>query len=296
MNASRAHRTSRRSNAATAQFYRWFQLYERPWTSQRIERQLQLFADEFTIIRADMPEVGTREQYRLGMAQFDPAHRHAHHVERVSVEELDEHRLRLTARANYQTQGPDGSRAGSVVSYDCELVGSVSFEPLFTSLAMNVESRQAEASFTDAYPVNRARSFVHRWLALVEAPGLGALGFNELLPPDGRFDLHMGQSRIRDRSEMSQWLHASAQRVSTSRHNVKGFHVRPGDGTGRYMVEMDFDWAGTSAEGAPMAGLMHHAWTLQDDGERYCRLVAASTVPLVPIGPTEEHGTGLPSA
>ncbi|TDU73528.1 hypothetical protein [Streptomyces sp. KS 21] len=51
MSEADLNRVSRRRHAAKAQFYRWFQLYERlhtrPWATDLVERQLQIFADRF---------------------------------------------------------------------------------------------------------------------------------------------------------------------------------------------------------------------------------------------------------
>ncbi|MFE3762332.1 nuclear transport factor 2 family protein [Streptomyces sp. NPDC059104] len=276
------HRQSRRTHAAIAQFHRWFQLYERPFGSDLVERQLQLFADRFEITTADGRIVVTRDAYREGVLALDPALRHSHHAEFVTVEEVDAHRLRLCAGVRYQRADPSGAVAGVYVAYEATLVGSADSEPRFSRLCMTPKSASAGLEFTDAYPRNRSLAFVHRWLSLVEDPTQGGDHFDELLAPDGEYDLHLGSASIRSRQEMAAWLHAASLRVATSRHTVEEFRVVGVEGD-RYTITMDFGWSGSAADGDPMAGRMHHEWILEDTGERYCRIVSAQTTEVEPL-------------
>ncbi|MFE9566691.1 hypothetical protein ACFYM0_36990 [Streptomyces sp. NPDC006487] len=274
------HRHSRRRHAATAQFHRWFQLYERPRTAELVERQLQLFADDFEIRTADGRTVATRDGYRDGVAALDPDERHAHHVEHITVSEVDEHRLRLAARVRYARQDASGRVARALIAYEGELIGSVDFEPLFTRLEMTVVGRDEGGVFEDAYPAHRSLSLVHRFLSLVEAPELGGRALGELLAQDGELDLVLGAAAVGSRRELADWLLESSLLLAagTSRHSVEDFRVIA-DHDGRYHVRMDVDWNGVTADGAPTAARLPYAWILSDTGERYCRLVYARNAP-----------------
>ncbi|MGP3690631.1 hypothetical protein ACTVZO_39075 [Streptomyces sp. IBSNAI002] len=277
------HRLSRRRHAATAQFHRWFQLYERPRDAERVERQLRLFADGFEITTADGGRITTRDAYREGITAYGPEERHAHHVRHLTITEIDRHRLRLDAEVRYERLDASGRATGATIAYEGELIGSVDFEPLFTTLKMTVVDRLAEAAFTDAYPANRALSVIHRFLSLVEAPDLGGNAYDEFLGKDAELDLVLGTATITSREELARWLAESSHRVAagTSRHTVEAFHVAA-DHDGLYTVGIDLDWNGATAAGEPVAARLRYDWTLHDTGERFCRLVRSRNEPLSP--------------
>ncbi|MFE3659986.1 hypothetical protein [Streptomyces sp. NPDC059165] len=292
MSQSDPYRSSRRAHAAKAQFYRWFQRYERhneqPSPVDPVERQLQIFADRFEIVTADGRAITTRDAYRDVTAARRPGERHTHHVNRVTVTELGTDRLKLAAEATHQRVDTSGSTTSAQVRYEGELIGSVDFEPLFTRLTMTEGERTRDAEFTDAYPANRSLSVVHRFLCLVDASELGAYGFDEILAPDGELDLVLAFREVRDRRELAQWLRESSQRVAagTSRHGVENFRVSSARDD-LYTIGMDFDWHGTARAGDLMAARLRYEWTLRDTGERYCRIVRARSTPL-PATPAPE--------
>lgn len=288
MNQQDRHRLSRRSHAAMAQFHRWFQLYEklheRPtWTEDLVERQLQIFAEEFQLFTADGRTVDTRDAYRRGVRAYSSQERHSHHVDRLTVVELDAHRLGISAEVDYQHLDASGAVTAARINYEGELVGPVDSEPLFTRLKMSVARRTRGEEFADAYPANRALSVVHRFLSLVEAPEQGPYGLDEIIAPDGELDLAFDTRTIRDRRELaarlSQWAHHVAP--GTSRHTVGDFHLLAAEND-RYAIAMDLDWHATSTDGSPLAARMRHDWTLRDDGGRYCRIVRARSTPQGP--------------
>ncbi|WP_338674267.1 hypothetical protein V1460_15290 [Streptomyces sp. SCSIO 30461] len=288
------YRSSRRTHAAKAQFYRWFQLYERlherSCLVDRVERQLQIFADRFEIEAADGRAITTRDAYRDGVDSYSPTERHAHHVSSVTVTELGTDRLKLDAQATYQRIDASGETTGAQIRYEGELIGSVDFEPLFTRLAMKVAERTQGSEFIDAYPTNRALSVVHRFLYLVDAPEHGVYGFDEILAPDGELDLVLAFREVRDRRELAQWLRESSQLVATgtSQHSVENLHVVSAQDD-LYTIGMDFDWHGNTRADDLMTARLRYEWTLQDTGERYCRIVRARSTPL-PVTPAAEQG------
>ncbi|MCX4781702.1 hypothetical protein [Streptomyces sp. NBC_01264] len=281
---SAPHRLSRRRHAATAQFHRWFQLYERPRDAERVERQLRLFADRFEITTADGRRITSRDAYREGITAYGAEERHAHHVRHLAVTEIDPDHLRLDAEVHYERLDASGRTTRATIAYEGELIGSADFEPLFTTLKMTVADRSAEGTFTDAYPANRALSVIHRFLSLVEAPDLGGSAYDEFLGPDGELDLVLGTATVTSRGELARWLAESSQRLAagTSRHTVEGFQVVTAQ-DGLYTVGMDLDWNGATATGEPVAARLRYDWTLRDTGERYCRLVRSRNEPLVPV-------------
>ncbi|MFF7183385.1 hypothetical protein [Streptomyces sp. NPDC008121] len=277
------YRQSRRYNSAAAQFYRWFQLYERPRSPELVERQLQLFAGSFEIVPAVGDPVRTRDGYRKGITAYGTHDRHGHHVQQMTVQELGPDRLSLQADVHYQCRSATGLVTGTRISYEGELTGSADLEPLFTHLRITPQEHLVAGDFTDTYPANRALSLVHRWLFLVEDPAAGVHAFDELLAPDEQCSLAFGTALITNRRAMACWLQESSQRVVTSRHTVEAFRVT-GARNGEYRISMEFDWHGTAAEdGALMSGRMYHQWTLLDTGERYCRVLEARATPIVPI-------------
>lgn len=173
MSETDANRLSRRGHAAMAQFYRWFQLYERlhmrPWAVDLVERQLQIFADRFGIVAGDGRVTTTRDGYREGIGAYSPGERHAHLLDRIEITELDTHRLKLEAQATYRRLDRSGAVSGAHVASEGELIGSVDFEPLFTRLHLTVSDPTQGGEFRDAYPANRTLSTIHRFLYLVEA-------------------------------------------------------------------------------------------------------------------------------
>lgn len=265
-----------------AQFHRWLQFYELPWSDELVERQLvELFAADFEIVFADGSTVVSCGRDRSGFAGIAPSCSWSHVVEWAEVEERDSRRVRLLASVRSLAEA--GGRHGrAAINIEAELVGELDSEPLFTRLELTPGERHRRIGVEDAYPRNRALSFVHRWLSCVENPALGAARFNELLGEDGGFELALGTSVVRDRASMAEWLEASARRVETSVHAIEDFVVLD-VAADIYTIGMDFDWTGSAADGTPMRERIRHRWTLQDTGERYCRILSAETSPIRPL-------------
>lgn len=277
---------SYRKHAALAQYYRWYQFYERP--EGGLENAVDILAADI-LLRSSLGEARGLEEYKKRAAQIPSHWSNAHFVESVEVDATDDGALTLTAKITYLNEGmrDDDKVRAADLTYSTELAQTGELLPKFTRIEITQDAVHEAERFVDAYAENRALSVVHYWLAIIEAPARDPEPAREILS-DG-FSLNFTSGAITDFDGFRTWLAGTGSSVSASMHDIRNVSVKAADDMG-ISVSMDFNWFGITPDGTRLIAETRHNWTLTNDvSERFARIKAMDVELVTPFQPASAN-------
>lgn len=267
------------NHLALAQYYRWYQTYERPLTDERRRHALALLADNVEVQSVNGSFKGHAE-FLERLALYD-GWKNAHHVQYAGVKPLTADTLGLVGHVLFQNSRPDGSQHSYNLQYDAHLALLPDELPVFTYIKLTPTGNVEPVEFEDSYPVNRVSSLMHYWLYCMETHNGDATKLRELLAPE--FDLHMATAgHLSKWEQVEAWIKYLPTRIRYSSHHTRDLTVTP-NADGTLSASFMIDWHGISAEGEPMIAEMHHDWVLEDNPDN--RFAAIKKVRVVTTEP-----------
>ncbi len=271
-------------HAAKVQFYRWFQIYERP--EGGIGNALDILSKDVQV-SSSLGTANGHEEYETRVDQLPKTWRNSHQVTSSKITHMADGSMNLTATIIYQNLGMLDEDAVR----QAELAYSVSFAPqnsglpLITSVEIKPVKEVPGDDYADAYPENRMRSLVHAWLSFIEDPDRDPKPMREILADE--FQLNFSSGPIRSFEEFKAWLAGPASQVEASTHVLENFSVNGKDGL--YTVAVDFDWAGLLPNGGELVAKTRHTWAVTNDvNERFARIKTMDVEILEPFRPKEK--------
>lgn len=256
-----------KSHLAKAQYYRWYQLYERPINEERTANQMDLFIDD-VIIESSGGTMKGKENYpeRLGAYK---GWKNAHHVQNVSLNTDKDGKSQIIADIRYQNIQPDGTKASYTLDYVMEFEELSNKLPKLAKVVIK-PTGETEDEFKDAYPDNRINSLVYYWLSNMEQLDGNVKPFEELLTSD--FKLNFSTGVIESIEGFETWLNGTPKQLSQSSHHPEDLKIDVIDDT-TYKVSVTFDWYGIAKNGQKMKVKTLHKWTVIDNpNERFARI------------------------
>lgn len=266
-------------HAVLAQYFRWFQIYERPFTDDHIKNQLGIFSDDVLIESIFDTAHGTKE-YQTKLAAYVGS-TNAHHVKSTDISLIDEHTLQLRATVLYQGIR-DNKQNNSHISYHALLALKENDLPCFTHMKLTHEGDAGIMPYQDAYLYNRAASLMHYWLYLMEAETKNVRAFRELLSDD--FVLNLSDNHtVSTWSQFEAWLSNVDMRIKKSAHIEKDIAVTD-NADGTISMQVTFDWHGLTRDDQPMIATTQHTWLLHNDSsKRFAQIKTMSVKQIVPF-------------
>jgi len=257
------------SHLVKAQFYRWYQLYERPINDARTTNQLDILDDNIIITTTAGQQKG-KSGYPERLTAYK-GWRNAHHVQTVNVIETSPNVYQLTASIQYQNIKPDGVKSSYSIDYDTKLMDSNLLLPRFTDISIK-PTGETSLDFEDAYPKNRMLSLVHYWAALMEQLDGNVEPFKELLAPHFTLNFSSENNKIDSIDDLSTWLNGAPLQLKQSSHHIENFSVVETK-ENHFTVNVDFDWYGITKADQRMAARTRHTWTVIDNpDERFAKV------------------------
>lgn len=272
------------NHLALTQYYRWYQVYEVPLNKARIDNQLDILAEEIEI----SSQAGTTKgkmgiEDRLKMFE---GWQNAHHVENTSIKQISDEELSLEADILYQNIRPDQSRYSYTIHYSTILKLRDNELPLFTKVHLEPTGTVEHTQFRSAYAENRAKSFMHYWLYLMETASVNSDKFKELLAEQFELDFST-TSKVTTLERFNEWLATVPNRVKQSGHYPKNVTVTE-NADHTISVSVDFEWEGISVENKPMIAETHHEWILENHvDERFARMKMMKVIQTKPFQTVE---------
>lgn len=257
------------THAALAQYHRWYQVYEVPFTAQRIANQKDILSHDVEVV-SQMSSTKGKAELEDHLKAFT-GWQNAHHVQHSKVSLSPKGKLLLEADIVYQNIRPDDSKHSYTVHYSTQLQPCGSSLPVFEKVVIKPTGEVQDFRFESAYAENRAKSFMYYWLFLVETAHGNSDRFREILADGFAIELS-GNRHLDNWVEFDAWVQSIDSQTITSTHAPKNFKVvDKGDST--LQVTVDFDWKGVNREGKAMVAQTHHEWVLANNlDERFARL------------------------
>ncbi len=266
------------THAALAQYYRWYQVYEVPFTQQTISNQKDILSEEVEIVSQNGITKGKNGlEERLSVYA---GWQNAHHVQKTAVQVLDDGSIALEADILYQNIRPDSSKYSYKLHYTTVLEQKEKDLPIFKKIELQPTGIVNEFKFEEAYTENRVKSFMHYWLYLMEIAA--AEKFEELLDPN--FVLHLSSGgTITDFDSFKDWMHSNATKIKTSTHHYKNLIIKESNPK-EIKVSVDFDWKGITVDNQKMIAETHHEWILSNDTEnRFAKMKEMRVRAVIPF-------------
>jgi len=273
-------------HAALAQFFRWYQYYER--TEAGLDNAVDILASD-VVVKSMSGTANGVEEYTARVQKIPTSWKNAHFVKDVDVAVGEDGNLTLEASVTYLNEGmrDDGKVQAADLAYTTELARSEDLLPEFTAIEIKAVGALEDMSFEDAYAENRAKSVVHYWLALIEDPARDPEPVREILAED--FSLNFSSGAITDFDGFKAWLAGPASSVAASTHKITEFSTKATDDT-RMSVEITFDWVGILPNGTKLTAQTRHDWTLSNDvSERFARIENVDVEVLKPFRPVKSE-------
>ncbi|MDI9320577.1 MAG: hypothetical protein QM530_08910 [Phycisphaerales bacterium] len=266
------------THSVLAQYHRWYQVYEVPFTNNTIANQKGILSDEVEITSQNGTTKG-KEGLEDRLSVFTNW-QNAHHVQKTEVKLLGNGDIALEADILYQNIRPDNSKYSYTIHYSAILEERENDLPIFKMLNLQPTGIIEDFKFEEAYTENRAKSFMHYWLYLMECPNVDR--FKELL--DKKFILHLSTGEtISDFENFKSWIQSTQSKLKTSTHQYKNLEIRNNtDNT--IKVNVDFEWKGITVEHKKMIAETHHEWIISNDTEnRFAKMKQMNVTALKPF-------------
>lgn len=253
-----------------AQYHRWYQVYERPFTPQRVANQLNLLTDDI-IVEGKSGVSHGKQEYVERLKLFE-GWKNAHHVQSTSVQLHGDDNFSLHAEILYQNIRPNQERMSYKIHYEVLLTKTPSSLPLFKYVKIVPLETIENPLFEDAYISNRAISFMHYWCYCMEACHGNSAVFKELLSSKFQLQLSTYPTPIENWTQFDNWVQTVQNQVQESSHYPKNFKVKE-NSDGTISVTVTFDWKGTMLSGKSLTAETQHEWILENNpDERFCRM------------------------
>ncbi len=268
------------THLALAQYYRWYQVYEVPFTERRIENQKDILSEDVEIISAQgsiKGKDGLENRLKVFKGWLN-----AHHVQQVEVSLRDDKKISLEADILYQNIRPDNSKYSYTIHYSALLESVTNGLPLFTRLELKPTGEVKEFRFESAYPENRVKSFLHYWLYLIETCRGNSARLKELLGKEFMLQLHPGQ-KIHTLTKLEESLKTDALQRTSSIHQYKNLKVADNkDNT--FRVSVDLERTSVNAKNERTKEETHQEWVLElTMDERFARIKKMTVSAIKPL-------------
>lgn len=266
------------SHLAKTQYYRWYQLYERPMNQQRINNQMNLFTDDI-IVESSAGIMQGKENYPERLSVYK-GWKNAHHVQNISLIENKDGKNQIVADIKYQNIQPDGRKASYTIDYKMEFQKFSNELPKLTKVTIK-PTGETQDTFEDAYPNNRVNSLMYYWLSNMEQLDGNVKPFEELLTDD--FELNFSTAPIKSIKELETWLNGIPKQLSQSSHYPENLSIRVIDNS-TFKVSVTFDWYGIAKNGQKMKAKTLHKWTVVDNpNERFAKIKKVDVKQVEPL-------------
>lgn len=266
-----------------AQYHRWFQLYERPVTPQRLQLQTEILTDDIHI-KSVSGEVTGKKNYTQYVNNL-PQAKNAHYVKEAMIKKQEDGTLTLETLVHYQNIQPDGKQQSFSLKYNNQLQKSGALLPVFSTISITPDGN-LEDSFTDAYPENRAKSLMHYWLSLIEQVDGNSTPFKELLADN--FTLNFSSGQLTTLAQFDKWIKGAPAQLKQSSHYAKNFSIKVLN-ENAYEMSVEFDWYGITKDDKKMTARTQHRWVIEDNvNERFAKVKQMDVQQLKPFTVVEE--------
>ncbi|CAA7194594.1 hypothetical protein [Chryseobacterium potabilaquae] len=259
------------ANLALAQYYRWYQVYEVPFTDARIENQKDILDEDIEINSLSGISKG-KADLKERISVFD-GWKNAHHVQRTQVSNISDKMLSLEADIVYQNIRPDQTKLSYTLHYSTELKLREGDLPVFTKVGIHPTGEIKEFEFEEAYTENRAKSFIHYWLYCMDTCNDTNMDrFKELLANQLIIYGVSTESIIDSPDQLKKWILSITSGMDAGAHTPRNLVCKSNE-DGTISVSVDLERLSISKDNKTLTEQSHHEWVLENNlDERFARI------------------------
>lgn len=272
-------------HAAKAQFYRWYQYYER--ADGGLDNAIDILSSD-VFIKSTLGEATGIDAYRERVKLLPTSWKNAHLVKHIDTAVKEDGSVALNAQITYLNEGAneDGSLRAADLNYTTQLASSDTLLPKFSSIEITIDKPSNIIDYQDVYATNRALSVVHYWLAIIEDPTRDPEPAKEILAEG--FSLNFSSGAITNFDDFKAWLAGPASSVAASTHVVKNFSAQA-DSDQNITLTVGFEWQGITPDGTHLEAETLHNWRLSNDvTERFARIKSVDVEIIKPFQPVSK--------
>lgn len=262
-------RSEQLTHAALVQYYRWYQVYEVPFSKRTIQNHKGILAEDIEIVThasTTKGKDGLEERLKVYEGWLN-----AHHVKEVEVKQLSATELSLEADIVYQNIRPDGDRYCYMIHYSTELQLRDDVLPVFTKLTLIPLIKIQEFTFQSAYIENRSKSLMYYWFYLIEILPQKVEKFTELLAEDFSIQLVDG-TFLKSQNDVRTYFESVLTKIKTGIHSFSEIHITEIE-EDVFSVSMKVSWKGFSKDGEELTRDTRHDWLLENNkDDRFARI------------------------
>jgi len=251
------------THAILAQYHRWYQVYEVPFTKKTIANQKDILGDDIEIIThaaTTKGKDGLEERLKVYEGWLN-----AHHVQHTEVKQLSENELSLEADIIYQNIRPDETKYSYTIHYSTLLSLRKNDLPVFTKIQLTPTGEIKDFIFQSAYAENRCKSLIYYWFYLIEILPHNFENFTELVAAEFSIQLVDGVV-IKSTKELSAYFETVSSKIKTGIHRIFDIDIKQVE-EDVFSVAMNVNWKGISTDGQQLTRDTKHEWLLVNNKE-----------------------------
>lgn len=267
-------------HAVKTQIYRWYNGYERYFTTSRISNQLELLANDISIT-TPKGTISGKANYPAELGDYRGI-KISHKIEEIEVIEQPNGLISLNVNVVYQGVQKDGTDNCLKFKYENELEQQPNQLPVFKAINLSVAGIFESPTFTDSYPRIRSLALMHYYLFLIEKLDNNAAEFQEILSDD--FQLNLSKETLLNSIDgLANWLNDVAQKITVTNHYPKNIEINV-LGKDTYELTVEFDWEGWTKTAQKMIAKTKHKWVIIDKkNDRFAKIQSIDVEQLIPF-------------
>ena len=267
------------ANFIKSALYKWFQLFERPITTERIQLQMDLLANDVSIITS-LGSIKGKSNFPNQMSIFNNWTL-ANHIAEIDIYPVGVRMYSALTKSDYHVIHPDGNVKNYTVQFEADLKLNDDLNCEFHRIVIKSVAN-ANDKFKDNYALHRASDVVCYCMGMIEKNVIDSSLFENCFESD--FEIQpLKNTSINSLSSILVWieeLNKTWANLSLNPVNIS-VHTSPDD---EIEVKFDLLMEGVDMNGKSVSSLSKNQWLLSNDiNEAFARVKLIRVEKLEPI-------------
>ena len=270
---------NRAANFVKSSLYKWFQLFERTLTKERVKLQMDLLADDVKIITS-LGSIYGKKDFPNRLAIFENWTL-ANHIADIDIYPSGVRLYTAKTTSSYHVIHPDGQIKNYSVQFEADLKLNDDFTCIFQRIVIKSEGNDND-QFTDVYHQHRANDVIHYCMGMIEKNVEDSTLFEDCFADT--FEIQpLKNEPINSIEGISPWvqsLHNKWSSLSLNPVNIDAQTISDDE----IVVKFDLLMEGKTDDGKTMSSLSKNQWILSNKiNEAFARVKLIQVEKLEPI-------------
>lgn len=260
------HGKTKASNLVKSAVYGWFQLFERPITTARLDCQMTLLDDNVRILTS-IGAVYGKSHFPIILEMLDKQ-KSAFQFDNINVYPCGVGLYTAQCSISYQSEDSKGKTTSLNLNFEADLKKHDDLKYKFIRIRIK-NIGESQTDFKDSYATNRSTSLIHHCMGLIESNIKNPEILNDCLLSDFVvFPLNSGQ--INDKDQLINWISKINDllkdvAITPVNINVKSIATSATE----FRIEFDLLFEGKNGNGKQRNSLSKNIWIVKDDPNNF---------------------------